>query len=61
MGKSRILSLSDLNLIGFLGAVIVNGLARYIGRLPDDNVGKGLFNFAAVAYATISIGFFIQR
>ncbi|MFH0769302.1 MAG: hypothetical protein V1932_07025 [Chloroflexota bacterium] len=38
MGKSRILSLSILNLIGFLGTVIVNGLAN---ALPLNNKTTG--------------------
>jgi len=36
------------------------GLIRYIGRLPEDYVGIGLFSFTAVAFAIVSIGFFIQ-
>lgn len=38
----------------------VIGLIRYIGRLPQDYVGIGLFSFTAVAFAIVSIGFFIQ-
>ena len=38
----------------------VIGLIRYIGRLPEDYVGIGLFSFTAVAFAIVSIGFFIQ-
>ena len=38
----------------------VIGLTRYIGRLPQDYVGIGLFSFTAVAFAIVTIGFFIQ-
>jgi len=38
----------------------VIGLIRYISRLPQDYIGIGLFSFTAVAFAIISIGFFIQ-
>jgi len=38
MGKSRLLTLSILNLIGFLGTVIVNGLAN---ALPINNKTTG--------------------
>ena len=36
------------------------GLIRYIGRLPEDYVGISLFSITAVAFAIVSIGFFIQ-
>ena len=38
MGKSRLLTLSILNLIGFLGTVVVNGLAN---ALPLNNKTTG--------------------
>ena len=38
MGKNRLLFLSILNLIGFLGTVIVNGLAN---ALPLNNKTTG--------------------
>ena len=36
------------------------GLIRYINRLPEDCVGIGLFSFTAIAFAIVSIGFFMQ-
>ncbi|MFC1957532.1 hypothetical protein ACFLX0_01785 [Chloroflexota bacterium] len=38
----------------------VIGLVRYIGRLPEDCIGIGLFSFTAIAFAIVSIGFLIQ-
>ncbi len=35
-------------------------LARYVGRLPDDWVGIGLYSAALVGFAVAAIGFFIQ-
>lgn len=36
------------------------GLARYVGRLPDDWVGIGLYIAALVGFAIAALGFFIQ-
>ncbi len=38
----------------------VIGLIRYIGRLPEDYVGIGLFSFTAVTFAIVPIGFSTQ-
>ena len=35
-------------------------LARYVGRLPDDWVGIGLYSAALVGFVVASIGFFIR-
>ena len=36
------------------------GLARYVGRFPDDWVGIGLYSAALVGFAIAAVGFFIQ-
>ena len=38
----------------------VVGLIRYIGRLPEDRVGIGLYSTVIVALFITAIGFFIQ-
>jgi protein-S-isoprenylcysteine O-methyltransferase Ste14 len=35
-------------------------LARYIGRLPDDWVGIGLYSAAVLGFAIAAFGFYIQ-
>jgi len=35
-------------------------LARYVGRLPDDWVGIGLYSAALVGFVVAAIGFFIR-
>ncbi|UCC60768.1 MAG: hypothetical protein JSW38_10540 [Dehalococcoidia bacterium] len=35
-------------------------LARYVGRLPDDWVGIGIFIAALIAFALVSVGYLIQ-
>jgi len=50
-----------MSVAGAVACVLqVIGLIRYIGRLPEDYVGIGLFSFTAVAFAVVSIGYFIQ-
>ena len=46
---------------GFIAFILqIIGLIRYIGRLPEGYVGIILFSITAVAFAIVSIGFFIQ-
>ncbi len=35
-------------------------LARYVGRLPDDWVGIGLYSAALAGFVVAAIGFFIR-
>ena len=50
-----------MSVAGAVACVLqVIGFIRYIGRLPEDYVGIGLFSFTAVAFAVVSIGYFIQ-
>ena len=44
-----------------VGAVLqAIGLARYVGRLPDDWTGIGLYSAALVAFAIGALGFLVQ-
>jgi hypothetical protein len=36
------------------------GLARYVGRLPHDWVGIGLYSITLVAFAVAAFGFYVQ-
>jgi len=36
------------------------GLVRYLGRLPDDRLGIGLYAVTIVAFALGTIGFYVQ-
>ena len=43
---------------GFVAQAI--GLARYVGRLPDDWVGVGLYGATLIAFAIGATGFSIR-
>ncbi|MFC1985877.1 hypothetical protein ACFLWC_02650 [Chloroflexota bacterium] len=52
-------------LIAALSALIacilqVIGLIRYLGRLPEDWIGIGLYSTTIIAFLITAIGFFIQ-
>ena len=36
------------------------GLVRYVGRLPDDWVGIGLYVVSAIAFAVGALGFYVR-
>ena len=36
------------------------GLVRYVGRLPDDRVGIGLYAATAIAFALGAFGFYAR-
>ena len=36
------------------------GLVRYVGRLPDDRVGIGLYVVTAIAFALGAFGFYTR-
>jgi hypothetical protein len=36
------------------------GLVRYVGRLPDDWIGIGLYAVTIVAFAVGAIGFYVR-
>jgi len=38
----------------------VIGLVLYLGRLPDDRVGIGIYSSTIIAFAIAALGFFIQ-
>ena len=38
----------------------VIGLVRYLGRLPEDWVGIGLYSATIIAFAIVAVGFYIQ-
>jgi len=38
----------------------VVGVVRYVGRLPDDWTGIGLYIASIVAFAVITLGFLVQ-
>ena len=58
IGKKALLIASLVTALAFVFQVI--GLVRYIGRLPDDRVGIVLYSITIIAFACISLGFFIQ-
>jgi hypothetical protein len=52
-------------LIGGIGSAVacilqIIGLVRYVGRLPDDWVGIGLYIATIVAFAVAAFGFYAQ-
>ena len=57
-GKKALLIASIAAALAFIFQVI--GLVRYIGRLPDDLIGIVLYSVTIVAFACISLGFFVQ-
>jgi hypothetical protein len=36
------------------------GLVRYVGRLPDDWLGIGLYAVSAIAFAAGALGFYVR-
>lgn len=56
--KKGFLVAAVLASIGCLVQVV--GVVRYIGRLPDDWIGIGLYVAATVAFAIAAIGFLVQ-
>lgn len=52
-------------LLGAVAAAIacilqVIGLIRYVGRLPDDRLGIGLYIVTIIAFGIAAIGFLIR-
>jgi hypothetical protein len=52
-------------LIGAVANVVacllqIVGLVRYVGRLPDDRVGIGLYVVTAIAFALGAFGFYAR-
>ena len=52
------LTISVAALIACILQVI--GLIRYMGRLPEDYVGIALFSITAIAFAFVSLGFYLE-
>ena len=59
IGKTR--GLLIVAVFAIIACVLqVIGLVRYLGRLPEDWVGIGLYGATIIAFALVAVGFYNQ-
>ena len=59
IGKTRGLLIVAASAIGACVLQVID-LVRYLGRLPEDWVGSGLYSATIIAFALVAVGFYIQ-